>query len=73
MRILTVEELGPLEPCVNCGSPTYLSSNLPVDRPIDSFLPKGITTNNRRKIINYRNKDIILCERCRYESFYRRY
>lgn len=69
---LTLEELGPLEPCVNCGEPTYSPANLPEGSSF-KLLPAGFTTNRRRKIINYHNKDIVLCERCRYESFYRRY
>ena len=69
---LTVEELGELKPCQNCGALTYAQFNLPENSGY-RLLPKGFTNQNRRMIIFYKGKFVLLCTKCRYESDYRRF
>ena len=61
---LTVEELGSVSPCDNCGKLTYL----PKDRPY-ARLPKGFTHGNVRHYIAVRLKRMTVCETCRYDVY----
>jgi hypothetical protein len=63
---VTMEELGELINCENCGSPTYDRNNLP-DYTVR--LPDGITAGNRRMFVTVGGVRRLVCSNCRYDAF----
>lgn len=64
---LTVDELGELRACANCGKNTYVARDVPAGR----LLPNGYTVGNARHTVRVRGSLLTVCANCRYSTYER--